>query len=74
MAHCRTRFSLSLLAFLTLTASLAHAGESIQVTVDATKTQQKFLRAHLTMPVTAGALTLYYPKWIPGEHGPNGPG
>jgi predicted metalloprotease with PDZ domain len=73
MAHCRTRFSLSLLAFLTLTASLAHAGESIQVTVDATKTQQKFLRAHLTMPVTAGALTLYYPKWIPGEHGPNGP-
>ncbi len=25
------------------------------------------------MPVTPGALTLVYPKWIPGEHGPTGP-
>ncbi len=25
------------------------------------------------MPVKAGPLTLYYPKWIPGEHGPDGP-
>jgi len=25
------------------------------------------------MPVKPGPLTLYYPKWIPGEHGPNGP-
>jgi predicted metalloprotease with PDZ domain len=25
------------------------------------------------MPVKSGPLTLYYPKWIPGEHGPNGP-
>jgi len=25
------------------------------------------------MPVTAGPLTVVYPKWIPGEHGPTGP-
>ena len=25
------------------------------------------------MPVKPGPLTLYYPKWIPGEHGPDGP-
>jgi len=25
------------------------------------------------MPVTPGPLTLLYPKWIPGEHGPTGP-
>ena len=25
------------------------------------------------MPVRPGPLTLYYPKWIPGEHGPDGP-
>ena len=73
MALSRTRYSLLLLALLTLTASFALAGETIQVTVDATKTQQKFLRGHLTMPVKAGPLTLYYPKWIPGEHGPTGP-
>ena len=73
MAYCRTRLSLFLLTFLALSATFAFAAENIQVTVDATKTQQKFLRTHLTMPVKAGELTLYYPKWIPGEHGPNGP-
>jgi predicted metalloprotease with PDZ domain len=25
------------------------------------------------MPVKPGVITLYYPKWIPGEHGPDGP-
>jgi predicted metalloprotease with PDZ domain len=25
------------------------------------------------MPVTEGPLTVVYPKWIPGEHGPTGP-
>jgi predicted metalloprotease with PDZ domain len=73
MAFSRTRLPLFLLALLALTASLAHAGETIKVTVDATKTQQKIIRTHLTMPVSAGDLTVYYPKWIPGEHGPNGP-
>jgi predicted metalloprotease with PDZ domain len=73
MALSRTRLPLFLLALLTLTTLFAHAGETIQVTVDATKTQQKIIRTHLTMPVQTGALTIYYPKWIPGEHGPNGP-
>ena len=73
MPLSRTRLSLFLLALLALNASIALAAETIKVTVDATRTQQKFLRTHLTMPVSAGALTLYYPKWIPGEHGPNGP-
>ena len=27
----------------------------------------------LKIPVSAGDLTLYYPKWIPGEHAPDGP-
>ena len=27
----------------------------------------------MVMPVTPGPLTLYYPKWIPGEHEPSGP-
>jgi predicted metalloprotease with PDZ domain len=73
MALSRTRLSLSLLALLTLAPAFARAAETIQVTIDATKTQQKFLRCHLEMPVRPGTLTLYYPKWIPGEHGPTGP-
>ncbi|HEY2471898.1 MAG TPA: M61 family peptidase [Terracidiphilus sp.] len=47
--------------------------QNISLTVDATKTQNKILHAHLVIPVKAGALTLFYPKWIPGEHGPDGP-
>ena len=27
----------------------------------------------MTIPAKPGTLTLYYPKWIPGEHGPTGP-
>jgi predicted metalloprotease with PDZ domain len=65
--------SISLASILALTAPAALAGEAISVTVDATKTQQKLLRAHLVLPVKPGPLTLYYPKWIPGEHGPEGP-
>jgi predicted metalloprotease with PDZ domain len=31
------------------------------------------IHAQLRMPAKPGTLTLYYPKWIPGEHGPTGP-
>jgi predicted metalloprotease with PDZ domain len=31
------------------------------------------LHARLAIPVRPGPLTLVYPKWIPGEHGPTGP-
>ena len=62
-----------LISIFLLALPVALAGESIPLTVDATKTQQKILRVHEVIPVKPGPLTLYYPKWIPGEHGPNGP-
>ena len=68
--------SLALLSAILIIGShtlLALPGETISVTVDATKTPQKLLRAHLVMPVKPGPLTVYYPKWLPGEHGPSGP-
>jgi predicted metalloprotease with PDZ domain len=45
----------------------------IAVTLDATEAPRKILHARLTIPATPGPLTLLYPKWIPGEHGPTGP-
>ena len=27
----------------------------------------------MTLPAKQGPMTLLYPKWIPGEHGPTGP-
>jgi predicted metalloprotease with PDZ domain len=47
--------------------------QPIRLSVDATQAPQKILHAHLEMPVQPGPLTLVYPKWIPGEHMPNGP-
>jgi len=34
---------------------------------------RKIFHATLKIPAAAGDLTLYYPKWIPGEHAPDGP-
>ena len=62
-----------LASILSLAASAALAEEAILITVDATRTRQKLLHTHLVMPVKPGPQTLYYPKWIPGEHGPDGP-
>jgi predicted metalloprotease with PDZ domain len=45
----------------------------IQLTVDAREAPRGIFHSHIVMPVTAGPLTLFYPEWIPGEHGPTGP-
>ena len=49
------------------------AAPTITISVDATNAPRKIFHAQLTIPASAGVLTLYYPKWIPGEHGPTGP-
>jgi predicted metalloprotease with PDZ domain len=46
---------------------------TIRLAVDARQAPQKILHAHMQIPVQTGPLTLYYPKWIPGEHMPDGP-
>ncbi len=45
----------------------------ITLLVDATEAPRKIFHARETIPASAGPLTLVYPKWIPGEHGPTGP-
>jgi len=48
---------------------------TITLAVDASDAPRKIFHAKLTIPVTSSSseLKLYYPKWIPGEHGPTGP-
>lgn len=51
-------------------ATAAH----ITLAVDLTDAPRRILHATEIIPVSqTGALTLVYPKWIPGEHGPTGP-
>ncbi len=46
---------------------------TIRLDVDATQAARKIFHARLSIPAKPGPLTVYYPKWIPGEHGPTGP-
>ena len=58
---------------LAAVAALAAAQSPIQLTVDASQAPLKTLVTRMTLPVHPGPLTLLYPKWIPGEHEPDGP-
>jgi predicted metalloprotease with PDZ domain len=62
-------------AFVAAVGSLAAGAQTAPITlsVDLTDAPRKILHATEIMPVTAGPLTVVYPKWIPGEHGPTGP-
>ncbi|KZC35872.1 peptidase M61 [Rhodanobacter sp. FW510-R12] len=46
---------------------------TVALHVDARDTAQGIFRVHESIPVKAGALTLLYPQWIPGDHSPTGP-
>ncbi len=49
------------------------AAPVVTIAVDATTAPRKIFHASLKIPASAGDLVLYYPKWIPGEHAPDGP-
>jgi predicted metalloprotease with PDZ domain len=46
---------------------------SVTIAVDASEAPRHILHARLMIPASPGEMTLYYPKWVPGEHGPTGP-
>jgi hypothetical protein len=86
---CSRLLAVALGAALSLAVSPAHAEQAppsalptldaprpgmLTVQVDLSDAPKKMFRVHETIPVAQpGALTLYYPKWIPGEHSPSGP-
>lgn len=63
--------------FLVLLATTSLAGQTnrppIALSIDLADAPRKILHARLSIPVQPGPLTLVYPQWIPGEHGPTGP-
>ena len=54
-------------------AVAADGATRLTVKLDARDVRSKRVHTQLTLPVKPGALTLVYPKWLPGEHGPTGP-
>ncbi len=45
----------------------------MKLRVDATDASRHILHASMNIPAKPGPMTLLYPEWIPGEHGPTGP-
>jgi predicted metalloprotease with PDZ domain len=66
---------LMLLLLLQLCAVIALGQDSVSIkmAVDATDAARNVLHTTLSIPVKPGPLSLFYPKWIPGEHSPTGP-
>jgi predicted metalloprotease with PDZ domain len=62
-----------LVVFAALWATLAFAQNTVQLQVDASDAPRRLFHVHMTMPAKPGPMTLLYPEWIPGEHGPTGP-
>lgn len=84
MPRFAARTALLPLAFSLVLPALAHAAPpdspvpsaqnpTMTLAVDATEAARHILHVQMDIPAQAGALTLVYPKWLPGEHAPNGP-
>ena len=58
-----------------LSVSIACAAEPavIELEVDTRDVQHGIQHAHLTLPAKPGEMSVAYPKWTQGEHGPTGP-
>jgi hypothetical protein len=65
-------YSFAFLLFLAFRA-LAQTSGPIKILLDITDAPRQILHAKFSIPVQPGPLTLVYPRWIPGEHGPTGP-
>jgi len=47
--------------------------QPVRIEVDLRDAPRHIFHSKLTLTVKPGPLTLLYPEWIPGEHGPTGP-
>jgi hypothetical protein len=57
----------------TLAAAPAFAAVDFTVNVDAREVARGLLHVTQSFPGRSGTVSLSYPRWIPGEHGPTGP-
>jgi predicted metalloprotease with PDZ domain len=53
-------------------ADIGYPG-TLKLAVDASDLDHRIFRVREEIPVEGGALTLFYPEWLPGNHAPRGP-
>jgi predicted metalloprotease with PDZ domain len=59
--------------FLTSDAAIAGEGPTLRLELDARDLPRKLMHTRIVLPCRPGKLALWYPKWIPGTHAPEGP-
>ena len=64
---------LAVLVAVSLASVPLTRAQSIHLHVDLTDAPRNIYHARLNIPAKPGALTLVFPKWIPGNHRPSGP-
>ncbi len=62
-------------ALISLAISLSPlaAQNTVRLQVDATDAPRRIYHVRMSVGAKPGPMTLLYPEWIPGEHGPTGP-
>jgi predicted metalloprotease with PDZ domain len=67
------RLVLTLVALLLTLFAVPAFALDFTVSVDARETARGLLHVKQSFPGRTGTVSLSYPRWIPGEHGPTGP-
>jgi predicted metalloprotease with PDZ domain len=70
---CTLFLRLLLMLFFASSVPAQTGSKPIRIAVDLRDATKYVFHATLEFPVKTGALTLVYPKWIPGDHAPTGP-
>jgi predicted metalloprotease with PDZ domain len=73
MSKAKRHFYLLVLTTLACIPSARAQTGTIRLSADLREAPRRIFHARLELPVRPGPLTLLYPKWIPGEHAPDGP-
>ena len=71
--RCRLVVSFAVLATGWAQLARADAGPTLQIEIDARDLPRRLLHTRMQIPCQAGKLKLWFPKWVPGTHGPYGP-
>src|SRR5579863_10301356 len=65
--------ALMVLVWAPLYAQNSPGPNTVRLRVDATDAPRRLFHVQMALPAKPGPMTLLYPEWIPGEHGPTGP-
>src|SRR5215831_10256803 len=70
----RKASAVAMIALACVTCAVAQSsGKPVKLEVDLREAPRRIYHAKMEFAVKPGPFALVYPKWIPGEHAPNGP-